>query len=53
MKKYLKYIINNLFVLIMVFLMAFVAATFTIKLIDDSRSYYEATFEVADIEASL
>ena len=49
MKKYFKYVINNLFVIIMVFMMAFVATTFTIKLIDDSKSYYEATFEVADI----
>ena len=51
MKKYFKYVINNLFVIIMVFMMAFVATAFTIKLIDDSKSYYEATFEVADIES--
>ena len=51
MKKYFKYVINNLFVILMVFMMAFVATTFTIKLIDDSKSYYEATFEVADIES--
>ena len=50
MKKYLKYLVNNLFAILMVFIMFFVASTFTIKLIDDSRSYYEATFEVSDIE---
>ena len=49
MKNYFKYVINNLFAIVMVMILCFVASTFTIKMIDDSKSYYEAVFEVEDI----
>ena len=49
MKNYFKYVVNNLFAIVMVMILCFVASTFTIKMIDDSKSYYEAVFEVEDI----
>ena len=50
MKNYFKYVVNNLFAIVMVMILCFVASTFTIKMIDDSKSYcFDKNWEFSHI----
>lgn len=50
MKNYLRYLLKNIITILVIFVVGFLAPLVVIELINDSVSYYEATFEVNDIE---
>lgn len=50
MKNYFKFILKHWFSLLMITLTCFVASVFVIKIIDDNNAYYQASFEVSNIE---
>ena len=51
MKKYFSYLLNNIVKYLVVLIVSFLFSFLTIELVNQNRSYYQATFEVSNIEA--
>ena len=50
MKKYFKYLLNNKVKLMVILLVCFLFSFLTIEFVNQNRAYYQATFEVSNIE---
>ena len=50
MKKYFSYLLNNIAKLLVVLIVSFLFSFLTIEFVNQNRSYYQATFEVSNIE---
>lgn len=51
MKKYFSYLLNNIVKLLVVLIVSFLFSFLTIEFVNQNRSYYQATFEVSNIES--
>ena len=51
MKKYFSYLLNNIAKLLVVLIVSFLFSFLTIEFVNQNRSYYQATFEVGNIES--
>mgnify|MGYP003299637102 CR=1 FL=1 len=51
MKKYFSYLLNNIVKLLVVLIVSFLFSFLTIEYVNQNRAYYQATFEVSNIES--
>lgn len=51
MKKYFSYLLNNIVKLLVVLIVSFLLSFLTIEFVNQNRAYYQATFEVSNIES--
>ena len=51
MKKYFSYLLKNIVKLLVVLIVSFLLSFLTIEFVNQNRAYYQATFEVSNIES--